>query len=118
MYQFVIDEKGVPADRVILYGGSLGGAIAVELACRFDHRALVLVSAFTSIADMTRQQFPWLPFLPWFVQTRFDSLTRIGACKGPIFIAHGTADRLVPFGHGERLCAAAPQPCRFFPMEG
>src|SRR5205085_8177443 len=81
-------------------------------------RALVLVSAFTSIRDMAKRQFPWLPWLTRLVHTRFDNLFKIASCKGPTFIAHGTADQMIPFTHAERLCQAACQPCRFFPMEG
>jgi uncharacterized protein len=118
MYDFIVNRMQVPAERVILYGGSLGGAIATELACKFPPRVLVLVSAFTSIRDMARCQFPWLPFISWFAATRLDNLSKMASCKAPVFIAHGTADRLVPFAHSERLRQAVQQPSRLFPMEG
>jgi fermentation-respiration switch protein FrsA (DUF1100 family) len=116
-HAWLIGVRHVPAEQVLLYGGSLGGAIATDLAARGPHRALVLVSAFTSIRDMARKQFPWLPMW-WLVRTRFDNLRKIAHSRGPVFIAHGTADRLVPFSQGERLFAAAPEPKQFFPLYG
>jgi fermentation-respiration switch protein FrsA (DUF1100 family) len=109
-------QKVRPAD-VILYGGSLGGAIATELASHRPFRALVLMAAFTSFADMAQKTFPWLP-ARWLVRNKLDNVTKIALCRGPVFIAHGTADGLVPFTHGERLYAAACGPKRFYPMVG
>jgi fermentation-respiration switch protein FrsA (DUF1100 family) len=116
-YTWLTTVAKVPADRVILYGGSLGGAIAIDLAARHPHRAVVLVSAFTSFPDMAQKTFPWLP-ARWLVRNRLDNLTKIATLKTPIFIAHGTADGLIPFSHGERLYQAAHEPKRFFPMPG
>ena len=107
----------MPPERVLLYGGSLGCAVATDLACRRPRRGLVLVSPFTSIPDMAQKQFPWLPGR-WLVRQRFDSLAKIGCCRVPVFIAHGTADRLIPFAQGERLYQAANEPKCFFPMPG
>jgi fermentation-respiration switch protein FrsA (DUF1100 family) len=90
---------------------------AVDLASRRPHRALLLVSTFTSIPDMAQKQYPWLP-ARWLVRNRFESLDKIASCPMPILIAHGTADEFVPFAQGERLFAAAQEPKQFFPMEG
>src|SRR5205807_2207212 len=105
------------AERILLYGGSLGGAVAIDLGSRRPHRALVLVSTFASLEEMARLQFPGLP-TRWLTRGRLDSLRKIAGCAGPVFIAHGTADRVVPFLHGEQLFAAAPGPKQFFPMRG
>jgi uncharacterized protein len=116
-YEWLTGVRGVPGDRVVLYGGSLGGAVAVDLAARRPHRALVLVSTFSSLGEMARLQFPGLP-TRWLVRGAWDSLGKIARCRRPVFIAHGTADRVVPFRHGEALHAAAPGPRQFFPMRG
>ncbi len=115
-HAWLAGEARVPAERILLYGGSLGCAVAIDLAARLPHRAIVLVSAFTSVRDMARRLVPWLP-RRW-VRDRFDNLAKIGSCRRPVFIAHGTADRLVPFEQGERLFAAANEPKEFFPMPG
>jgi fermentation-respiration switch protein FrsA (DUF1100 family) len=113
-FDWLVQQK-VPADEVILVGESLGGGIAVELASRRDNRLLLTLAAFTSVADMARLAFPWLP-LRWFVRNRFDNLRKIAAARGPVFVTHGTDDRVVPFEHGQRLAAAAPPPSRFLPL--
>ncbi|HXG11943.1 MAG TPA: alpha/beta hydrolase [Gemmataceae bacterium] len=116
-YDWLVREKQVPPERLLLYGGSLGGAVATDLAVRRPHRALVLVSAFTSIPEMAQEVYPWLP-ARWLVRNQFDNLAKIGQCTQPVFIAHGTADSLVPFAHAERLFAAANEPKHLFRMEG
>jgi pimeloyl-ACP methyl ester carboxylesterase len=114
-YEWLTAEKAVPADRVILYGGSLGSGVAVDLATRRPHRALVLVAAFTSIPDMAQKVFPWLP-ARWLARNQFDNLAKIGAIRGPVLILQGADDRLVPFSQGEILFAAAPEPKMFAAM--
>jgi fermentation-respiration switch protein FrsA (DUF1100 family) len=116
-YAWLSTVQQIPGERLVLYGGSLGGAVATTLAIRRPHRCLVLVSPFTSLRDMARLQFPWLP-TRWLVGDRFDNLAKIGHTSRPVFIAHGTLDRLVPFSQGERLYAAAREPKEFFPMVG
>ena len=116
-YDWLLETAGIQAEDVVLYGGSLGGGVAVDLAQRRPHRALVVVSAFTSIPDMAQSLYPWLPGR-WLVRNRFDNLAKIRRCTRPVFIAHGDEDALVPFSHGKRLAEAAREPKRFYPMAG
>jgi fermentation-respiration switch protein FrsA (DUF1100 family) len=109
--------RRVAPERVVLFGQSLGGGVATDLAVRQRHRALVLFKTFTSIPDVAQRQCVILP-ARWLVRNRFDNLTKIARCPGPVFIAHGANDHLIPFAQGERLFAAAPEPKRFFPMPG
>jgi uncharacterized protein len=115
-YDWVVEKLGVPPERVVVYGGSLGGAVAIDLASRRPHRALVVVSAFTSVRDLAGERHPLVPSA--FIQTRFDNLEKIPRCHRPLFLAHGTADRVIPVTHGERLFAAANEPKEFLRMEG
>jgi pimeloyl-ACP methyl ester carboxylesterase len=114
-YDWLVGVQKVPLGRVLLYGGSLGGGVATDLASRRPHRALVLVSTFTSFPDMAQKQYPWLPGR-WLVHNQFNNLAKIPACRGPVFIAHDPEDWLVPYPQGERLFAAAGEPKRFFVM--
>ena len=117
-YDWLVNEKEVPPERVLLYGESLGGAIAIDVAARRPYRALIVVSSFTSFPDIAQAHMPFLP-ARYFVKNKFDSLSKIGRCPGPVFIAHGTADGLVPFSQGERLFAAATTPQkRLYQMVG
>ncbi|HTU21125.1 MAG TPA: alpha/beta hydrolase [Gemmataceae bacterium] len=114
-YDWLRQIQKVPPERLILYGGSLGGGVAIDLAHRRPHRALVLVASFTSFPDMAQVCFPWLPGR-WLVRNRFDNLGKIAGCRGPVFIAHAPQDALIPFAQGQRLFAAASEPKQFFPL--
>ena len=117
-YRWLTEAQGVPPDRLVLCGGSLGGAMAVELAVRHPHRALILINAFTCIPDMAKKVVPYLPSR-WLVRTRYHNLAKLRTYRGPLFVIHGTADETIPFAHGERLFAACPSPHkRFLPVEG
>jgi fermentation-respiration switch protein FrsA (DUF1100 family) len=111
------DEQHVASGRVILYGESLGGGVATELAGRQPYRALVLVKTFTSLPAAARRHYPWLP-VHWLMSNRFDNRSKVGGVHCPVFIASATADRVVPFAHGEELFAAANEPKHFFRDEG
>jgi fermentation-respiration switch protein FrsA (DUF1100 family) len=116
-YRWLTDEAKVPANRVVLLGESLGGGTAVELGTRHDHRALVLVFTFTSLPAVAKVHYRWLP-THTLMRTRFDNLSKIGRCPRPVFLAHGTADEVVPFAHGEALYAAAKEPKTFLRLDG
>jgi fermentation-respiration switch protein FrsA (DUF1100 family) len=116
-YRWLTEERNTPANRVVLLGESLGGGVAVELASRHEHEALVPVFTFTSLPDAAKFHYPWLP-CGTLMENRFDNLSKIGQCRRPVFVTHGTADEVVPFRHGERLFAAANEPKRFVPLEG
>lgn len=95
-------QQGFKPCDLIFYGGSLGGTIAANLAASFNPACTVLVSAFTSFKDMAKKLYPWLPGTS-FLTTKLDTLANIKASTSALFVAHGTADRLVPFDHGKSL---------------
>ena len=116
-YQWLTHEGGVPAGRVLLYGESLGGAVAVDLASRQPHAALVLVRTFTSLPDVADYQMPLFPgFL--LMHNRFDSLAKLGQCRRPVFIAQADADALIPVRHGEALRRACAAPVELHVLRG
>jgi fermentation-respiration switch protein FrsA (DUF1100 family) len=116
-YDWLTGTQKVPPEKLLLYGGSLGGGVAVDLASRRPYGALILIKTFTSMPDVGQGLYPWLP-VRWLMRNRFNNLAKIGDCKGPVFIAHGTTDTLIPFSQSERLFAAAAEPKRFFTMPG
>ena len=109
----------------LLYGHSLGGAVAVVQAARLrfpqDYAGLMLESSFTSLAEVGESQ-RWYAFLLRPLQTQyFDSLARIGQIRAPLLVRHGDADRTVPFALGQKLFDAAVNagpPRRFIDFEG
>jgi len=98
-------ELKVPAERTLIFGRSLGGGPAVQMATEERVAGLILSSAFTSaFRVMTRWRL--LPGDP------FQNLPKVGAVGCPVLVMHGREDRVVPFHHGEALFAAAPEPKR------
>lgn len=116
-YRWLIDQQKLPAERIILWGESLGGAVAVELASRQPHRALVLVRTFTSLPEVADDQLPLLSS-SLLMTNRFSSLERIGQCKAPIFIASAEKDRIMQPRHGQRLHAACTAPAELCVLRG
>lgn len=116
-YDWLVNAAGVKPEKIILYGGSLGGGVAIDLASRRPHRALVVTATFTSMPDLAQKLYPWLP-ARWLIRHRYDNLEKIQRCTQPVFIAHGDRDTLVPIAQGERLYAAAHPPKQFFVMKG
>jgi pimeloyl-ACP methyl ester carboxylesterase len=115
-YTWLTRTQGVGPEHVIIYGESLGGGVAVDLASRVPHRALVLVKTFTSVPDVAEAHVPLLP-ARWLMPSRFDNLVKIARCRQPVFIAQGDADRLIPFVHGQQLAAANPR-AQLFVLHG
>jgi fermentation-respiration switch protein FrsA (DUF1100 family) len=112
-----LTNQSIPAERVLLFGKSLGGAVATDLASRRPHRALVLAKTFPSAPAVAQRIYPWLP-AQLLMRNRFDSLAKIGKCGRPVFMAHGDCDGLIPCDLGERLFAAANEPKRFVHLVG
>jgi fermentation-respiration switch protein FrsA (DUF1100 family) len=110
-------RKGVPPERVVLFGESLGAAVAVQLALDQPARALVLESAFASVPAMAREVFPFLPLAP-FVRNRYDTLAKAPRLRLPLLVLHGERDRTVPLSQGRKVFDAAPGPKRFFLIAG
>ncbi len=109
-------ERGVGPHSAVIFGRSLGGAVAVELARRVEPAGLILESTFTSMPDMASHHFPIVPKA--LLRTRMDSLSKIGGIAAPKLHIHSTADEVVPYELGRRLYEAAPPPKRFYEVRG
>jgi fermentation-respiration switch protein FrsA (DUF1100 family) len=101
-----LGRRGIPPERVVLVGRSLGSGVAVELATRHPVAVVVLVSAYTSLVDMGRIVVG--PLAPLVVRDRFDSLSKVGRVAAPLVLIHGSRDDVVPVAMGRRLAAARP----------
>jgi fermentation-respiration switch protein FrsA (DUF1100 family) len=115
-WQVLTGKHGVPPERIVIYGKSLGGAVAVDLAAAVGPAGLIVESSFTSVPDMARRHYPFVP--RGVIRTRMDSLSKIGAVSCPKLFVHSTADEIVPFELGRKLYEAAPEPKRFFEIAG
>lgn len=110
-FRYLVDQLGVPPQRIIIYGSSLGGGAAVELATRGPVAGLVLHSCFVSA-------FRVVTGIPLVPGDRFKNLAKIGRVRCPVLVMHGDEDGTIPFSHGKKLFAAAPAPKRFLRVEG
>ncbi len=110
-----------PGLRVI-YGHSLGGAVAVDLAAKKadgpGYGGLIVESTFTSAPDLAAATSIFAAPFAWLGGWGFDSLAKIGSVRAPILVLHGTADDTVPFALGRRLFDAAPRPKTFAEFDG
>jgi fermentation-respiration switch protein FrsA (DUF1100 family) len=113
---WLAERAGVPPERIVLMGESLGGAVAVDLAAD-GARALILESTFSSMPDVAAYHYPWAP-VRMLMKTQFDSATKIRGYRGPLFQSHGDCDSIVPLRFAKRLFDAANEPKRFLLIEG
>jgi fermentation-respiration switch protein FrsA (DUF1100 family) len=102
-------RRGFRGDRIVVYGESLGGAVATDLATRHEVAGLILESAPTSILEVARYHYPLLP-IGAFLAARYDALSRIERVSAPILVLHSTEDEIVPFAMAERMMAGARPP--------
>ena len=107
----------VETKNLVLFGRSLGAAVASEIASRTDVLALILETPFASIAEMAREIFPFLP-VGRFLQTKYEVVKKVRAIKSPLLVLHGDRDDIVPFRQGKKVFDAAPQPKAFYTIVG
>jgi fermentation-respiration switch protein FrsA (DUF1100 family) len=101
-----------PSARIVLWGESLGTAVAIALAATNDVGGLILDAPFTSAADVGAAAYPIVP-VHWLIRDSFRSDLRIAKVTAPVLVLHGARDRVVPIRFGERLFALANEPKRF-----
>jgi uncharacterized protein len=108
-YAHLLARKDVDPTKIVALGWSLGGAVAIDLAARRPVAGLVVLSSFTSMAEVARAHYPFLP-ASLLLRHRFDSLAKIRRVSCPTLIGHGREDRLIPFVMADRLAIAAGGP--------
>jgi fermentation-respiration switch protein FrsA (DUF1100 family) len=107
----------VAPGNIIIVGQSLGGGVAVDLASRRPHGALVLFKTFTSLPDVAQSLLPVVP-ARWLAHNRFDNLAKIHRCGSPTLIIHGDSDGLISRAQALKLFAAACAPKTFRLLPG
>jgi fermentation-respiration switch protein FrsA (DUF1100 family) len=116
--EFLRSRGDVDPERLVLFGRSLGCAVAAELASKNDVRGVVLESPFTSIRAMAKRAYPFLPGIGSFVRTRYDTLSKASRIGAPVIVLHGDRDDIAPFDMGVAVFEAAAPPKRFHRIEG
>ena len=110
--------RPIPAADRILYGSSLGAAIAVQLAARRPSAAVILETPFNRMCEVAEVHFPIFPACVLLPYEKWDSASLIGQIEAPILILHGDADSTIPVAQGRALYDAAPEPKRLIVYPG
>ena len=101
----------------MLFGESLGGAVATWLATRERPAGLILESSFTTLRELAGHVYPWFP-ARWLLRVDYPTIERLSRVRCPVLVIHSPDDEIVPFEHGERLFAAAPGHKQFVKRQG
>lgn len=115
-YDHLVGERRAAAGEIVLFGHSLGGAVAIETAREREAAGLVVQSTFTDLKDMARSLFPQLP-LHWVTRNQFRSIEKVAELTLPKLFVHGTEDGTVPLAVGQRLYEAAAEPKDLYLVE-
>ena len=116
-WQHLIDERGIAAEDVVVFGRSLGGSVAAWLGAERNPGALIIDSAFTSVPDIGQEVYPWLP-VRLLVRFRHATKEYVAGAGCPVLVVHSRDDEIIPFHHGEELFSAAREPKTFLELRG
>lgn len=116
-WNFLVTGKGVDPTRMVIFGRSLGSAVAAELATKKKAGALIIESGFTSIPDLGRKYYPYLPVS---LMTRFHYATidKVSGLGLPKLFIHSPGDEVIPYDQGQKLFARAAEPKEFLKLRG
>jgi uncharacterized protein len=116
-YRYLREDRAIPAERIIIFGHSLGSAVAIDLASRVPSAGLIVEGAPTSVRDRGQELYPYIP-VRWIAASRFSSLEKISRVRVPKLFLHAVRDEVIPLAHGHRLYQEAPEPKAFVELQG
>jgi fermentation-respiration switch protein FrsA (DUF1100 family) len=117
VYDFVA-AQGVPPEQIVLYGESLGAAVALEVATRRSCAGVVAQSPFSSVSSFALRVYPWLPLTALLARGAFPSTDRVQEVDCPVLVVHGDQDEVIPFAEGLKLHRAAPAGTELITVKG
>ena len=116
-WDWLIEEKGLQPEQIILFGRSLGGSIAAIVAQDVNPGGLVIESAFTSFDDVGSHYYPWLP-VRLFSLFNYSTVEAVEQVNCPVLVIHSQNDEIVPYKFGQQIFAAANEPKQFADLKG
>jgi fermentation-respiration switch protein FrsA (DUF1100 family) len=116
-YRYLRENLSVSPSRIIIFGHSLGSAVAIDLASRVPSAGLIAEGAFTSAVDRGAELYPYIP-VRWIAASRFSSFDKISRVTVPKLFLHAVRDEVIPLAHGRRVYQKATEPKRFVELQG
>ena len=111
-----LKSRGINEKNIILYGESLGTAVAVEVAQNKKYAGVILESPFTSMIDMGKKYYPFFP-VRFLLKDKFESHKKVGNISVPLLFIHGKVDKIVPYDMGRKMYELANEPKFFYSQE-
>lgn len=116
-WKWLVEQKKIPAEKIIMFGRSLGGSVVANLATEVYPKAIVLESAFTSYEEIGKKFYPYMP-VHLFVKFNYKTIDSVRRIHCPVLFIHSRNDKIIPFEFGLRLYEAASEPKRFVEIAG
>ncbi len=116
-YNWLVDVKGIKPENIVIFGRSLGGAVAVDLATKVKCAGLIVESSFTSAPEVAAHVFPFFP-VRILSKYKYDSTKKIKNVNCPILVTHSPEDDIIPARMGQILFDEAKEPKEFVPLSG
>lgn len=116
-WRYLTKRRGTQANQIVIFGRSLGASAASWLAARQSPQALIVESSFTSVPDIARELYPWLP-VRWLSRLSHATRDYVRGVRCPVLVVHSRDDEIIPFHHGEEIYAAANPPRTLLPLRG
>lgn len=113
-----LKNKGLSDNNIILWGHSLGSAVAAKLATIINPAGVILEGAFTSIYDMSRYKYWYLPLFPFMVRDKYNTIEKVKNIRAPLLMLHAEHDKVVPFSLGQKVFENANPPKQWITIEG
>jgi uncharacterized protein len=116
-WRHVTEERGIEAGEVVLFGRSLGAAVAARLATEVEPRALILESTFTSVPDLASELYWWLP-VRLLARIHYPTAAIVADVRAPVLVIHSPDDEIIPYHHGRAIHEAARPPKELMELRG
>jgi hypothetical protein len=116
-WDYLVEERGIAPQRIIVFGRSLGGAVGAWLASHERPAGVIIESCFSSGVDMARRLYPFLP-AGLITRLRYPVTDYVRDIRAPLLVVHSRDDEIIPFDMGQAIFEAAPEPKSFLELRG
>lgn len=116
-WYYLVRQRNIDPSKIVIFGRSLGAAIASYLAAKHTPRALIVESAFTSVPELAARFYPFMP-VRWLTRFHYATKEHLPNVTCPVLVVHSREDDIVPFDHGRALFEAARSPKDFLGING